>query len=332
MWKRRAAEPELTIQEYKRFLDEVVDLGIEQIEMFGGDALLRKDVLIPFVRYAKKKGINHSDLTTNCNLMDEQTAKEMVDLGFDVIYVSLDGVAELHDKIRGVQGSFERTRKGLELLIKAKNGNKLPRIVANCTVSSMNINNFEKIYEFADKLCVDTVAFEYVGDFPQESVMQSDIEGILPEPYFTSQIGAPLRLNLEQAKLFKKKIHALKEESKFRKAHLDTRNIDVLRLEELVSGIMPNKKCYMCRYLICLDPYGNVLPCAFFDKYSLGNIRSQSIRSIWNNSKHKKFMEYTDSKKLDICKYCILGVERNPNLFQSLRKAFFMQTKMGYDE
>ncbi len=322
IWRRKASQQELSLEELKNFIDTVIGLGIEHIEMFGGDALLRKDVLIPLVEYAKKMGIPHSDLTTNCNLMDEETARALIGLKLDVIYVSLDGVGELHDKIRGVPGSFERAKRGLEYLIKAKNGRKLPRIVANCTVSSLNINDFEKIIPFAEEICADSAAFEYAGEFSPESLSKSKINGIEPEPYYAFY-KPTLRLNKEQAKLLKQKISILKKNRK-KSIQIETGNIDVLRIKNLVSGIFSRKRCYICRYLITLDPYGNIIPCPFFDKYPLGNIRETKFDEIWNNDRHKKFINYADGGRFDICKYCIIGVERNPSLFQAIRKSFLV--------
>jgi len=334
MWQRgQKTNPsdELSLQEWKDFIDMVSDKGIKNIEMFGGDALLRKDVLIPLTDYARKKGIPEIDFPTNCNLMDEKTANALVDAGVTAVSTSLDAVGELHDQMRGAPGAFNRVKRSIEYLVKAKKGRKYPEIVVNCTISSLNIDSFEKVLPFAEKIGADTVAFEYAGEFPLESLDKSKIDGRKPEPYFIPQ-GKSILLNKEQAVLLKRKVKAIKEKRKNMKIYVVTKNIDVLTIENLITGIFPNKRCYMSRYLITVDPYGNIIPCPFFNNYYMGNIKEKNFDSIWNNGRHRKFMKYVDKGKLDLCRYCILGVERNPTFFQSIRKAYFIFTGRGFDE
>ncbi|TAN60007.1 radical SAM protein, partial [bacterium] len=165
MWQRKAIPDELTLSEYKKLIDTASENGIENVELFGGDALLRKEILIPLVTYIKKSGIPRIYLATNCNLLDEDTANSLVEAGIDVFFVSLDAIGELHDRVRGVPGTFDRVKRGMEYLIKAKKGRQCPKVIVNTTVSSLNIDEFEKIVPFALEMGADEVAFEYVGEF-----------------------------------------------------------------------------------------------------------------------------------------------------------------------
>lgn len=230
MWKRQINGLELSLAEYKNFFDSIFDFGIKHVEMFGGDALLRKDILLPLIKYVKKTGIPSLDLPTNGNLMDEETAMQLVDSGVDVIYVSLDGVGDLHDKIRGVEGSFERARKGLEYLLKYRNGRGSPKIVVNCTVSKLNFSGIDKIYSLAQSIGADSVAYEYVGEFPLQSIKSSLIDGVNPQPYYIRQ-NSSLLLDARQAGELKEKIKNLKEKNKADGIKLTTQNIDILRIE-----------------------------------------------------------------------------------------------------
>lgn len=330
MWQRKVTDKELSLDEWKALVDRIAGYGIKNIEMFGGDALLRKNVVIPLIKYIKQRQISKVDLTTNCNLMDEETALALIETGIDVIYVSIDGVGETHDRVRGVPGSFERTKKGLQYLIKAKGSAKSPEIIANCTISSLNIHEFEKVLPFSRDIGADVVAFEYAGEFPCESLEKSHIGALKPEPYYVPQKNS-LLLNKEDSKLLKQKIRLLRKEHK-KGIRVITRNIDFLNIDNLTQGVFPNKKCYVCRYLITIDPYGNVIPCPFFNNYYLGNVREKSFSSIWNNKKHYIFMKHIDEKKVSLCRHCILGVERNPTFAQALRKSYLIYKKKGADE
>jgi MoaA/NifB/PqqE/SkfB family radical SAM enzyme len=72
MWQRPVTDSELTLKEWQRLIDDAAPYGIDNVELFGGDALLRKDVTVPLAGYISQKGIQ-PDLSTNCNLLDSET-------------------------------------------------------------------------------------------------------------------------------------------------------------------------------------------------------------------------------------------------------------------
>lgn len=320
MWKRTSEGRELSLQEWRHFIDMIAGRGIRHIEMFGGDALLRKDVLIPLIRYAKEKCACTTDLVTNCNLLDAKTARELVDAGIDIVSVSVDGVDELHDGVRGSAGTFGRVCNALTSLRQARGNNKKPKLLINCTVSALNIGGFERVRDFAAEMGVDAIAFEYAGQFSASCLARSAIEGVEPRPFYADPENRIL-LDLEQAKLLKKKIALLKK-SRGSGPAIYTKNIDALNIEQLAQGLAPNRRCYVCRYLITVDPYGNAMPCAFYPDYRTGNIVNEGFDKVWNNDRHKKFIRRVSSADVPMCRHCIIGVERNPTPWQLVKRKF----------
>jgi MoaA/NifB/PqqE/SkfB family radical SAM enzyme len=317
MWKRPISGEELTLEEWQKFIGSV-PYKIRNIEMFGGDALLRKETLIPLIRYCRKRGIPEVDLVTNANLLDEKTAKELIKAGISTVTVSMDGIGRTHEKVRGMPESFEKVTHGLEYLLRYRNVRQSPLIVANCTVSKLNAGGITEIAEYAEALGVDVAAFEYVGEFPRETIARSEINGIAPTPYYLAQNNS-LLLNIEEARELKKNIAGIKKHFKDSKMKLFTRNIDILRPEDMVKGTFPFTRCYVCRYYITVDPYGNILPCLFYHNYQLGNIRKTKFVSLWKNEKHRAFMKRAG--KTEMCRHCILAVERNASLLQAAGKS-----------
>jgi Fe-coproporphyrin III synthase len=318
MWQRRSDEAELTAGQWIKIVDALFDMGIKDIELFGGDALLRKEIVLllaDYKRHTRKCSLN---LVINGNLVDEETARQLAASGLDEIYVSVDAVGALHDQVRGVDGSFDHASGALSLLIANRNSSHKPKITVNCTVSKFTANEFEKVYDFARNTRADKVAFEYVGEFPQDSVNRSAIAGIRPEPFYLQQ-GSSVLANRQEAILIKDKIKSIKA-AWDNSIQLVTKNIDCLTADEMSQGVLPNKKCYMCRSLVVIDPYGNVLPCAFYNRYRLGNAATENIRTIWNNHNHREFINFIDRQKPDMCRHCIVGVERNPTIIQAVRK------------
>lgn len=333
--KRLDAQEELTLDDWKKCVDMLGLKNLEVIELFGGDSLLRKDVTIPLIEYIMEKNENIIvDLPTNCNLLDKETAIDLVKSGVGRLYISLDGPVEIHDKIRGHHGTFNYVHKALEHLAEAKKelGSKTPEIIINCTISSSNVDNFEQIIPIVEKLGVDTLEFEYVGEFKEENIQNTNVEGLKPTPFYIT-LGSSNLLSREQAHLLKKKMKTIRKLAKSSKMKIATKHIDVLTIDNLIQGTIPNKKCYFCRYTVTIGPFGNVMGCFHFNNYVLGNIKNVPFSLIWNNEKHRSFLKSQKKGEIKICKNCISGVHRNPTFFQSLyRKVYFSLKGKGFDE
>jgi radical SAM protein with 4Fe4S-binding SPASM domain len=338
IWKRGKkvdAQKELSLEDWKKCIDKLGLKNFEVIELFGGDSLIRKDVTIPLIEYIMEKNENIIvDLPTNCNLLDKETAIALVKAGVGRLYISLDGPMEIHDKIRGHRGTFNYVQKALDYLAEAKKElrSKKTEIIINCTISSSNVDNFEQIIPIVEKLGADALEFEYVGEFKEENIQNTNVEGLKPTPFYIT-LGSSNLLNKEQAHLLKKKMRDIRESAKSSKMKIVTRNIDVLTIDNLTQGTIPNKKCYLCRYSVTIGPFGNVMGCFHFNNYVLENIKNVPFSSIWNNKKHRSFLKSQKKGEIKMCKNCVSGVHRNPTLFQSLyRQIYFNLKRKGFDE
>lgn len=323
MWQRKGKEHEMDLGDWKKAVDMCYEVGVRWIELFGGDALLRKDILIPITEYIKKSHPEmYCDLTTNCNLMDKEAAYGLVQAGMDDIWISMDGIDQVHDEVRGKGGTFDRVVRGVDWLLQARRKNLLPRLRANCTISKFNVHLFEKILPFAEKKGMDSVHLEYVGEFWQDTIDKASLDGIKPTPYFIRQGDESCLVNEEEARLIKEKVESMKQQSESMRVRLYTENIDKLTIENMIKGRFDNKRCYIMRFKVTVDPEGFILGCPFYDGWKMGNIQEQHLREIWRNEKHKKFMKAFKDGRFQFCNYCILGVQRNPTLFQDIRDEF----------
>jgi len=338
IWKRsKKVDPneELTLDDWKKVIDQLDDKNIEIIEIFGGDSLIRKDVTIPLIKYIKQKNEKiFIDLPTNCNLLDKNTAIDLVKSGLDRIYISLDGPIDIHDKIRGNKGTYNRVQKALKYLVEAKNNlkSKTPMIMINCTVSRSNLHNFEKILPAIEKISIDGIDFEYVGEFKEDNIQNSNVDNIIPTPFYI-KVGNSSLINRDQAVLLKKKMNDIKKSTDNYKIIISTKHIDSLTIDDLVNGTIPNKKCFMCHSMVAIDPYGNFMGCFHYNNYILGNVKKLLFSSIWRNTKHQNFIKAQTNGDIKICKNCISGVNRNATLFQTIyRYAYFNVKGKGFDE
>jgi MoaA/NifB/PqqE/SkfB family radical SAM enzyme len=327
MWRRGNTGSELTAEQWLQFLDSLDCLPIRHVEPFGGDVLLRPDVLFPLIERAAQRGLA-VDIPLNGVLIDAPIAARLAMMPIQTIYLSVDGVGAGHDQVRRVEGNFERIIKAVAAIRRGRGNRRYPLVTCNTTISRLNYNQCKEIAEFAAEAGFDVIAFEYFGEFPADAVAASAIDGVAPEPYYVPQKES-LLLSLEQAQRLKRNLQEIREHGPNERINVVTRNIDFLTVAELVSGQPRLPRCYVCRIQLTIDPFGNVLPCPFFDKYHLGNIVRQPIQDIWNNDRHRRFVRLQSAGSLPMCRYCILGVERNVTLWQALHKRYLVHTRRG---
>lgn len=321
MWKRSPEEElkkEIGLEEWTVVLDKIADAGIKVVEVFGGNVLLRKDLLVKVLPYMRKKGfIVH--LPTNQIGLDEEIARSIAE-NADVVYISTDGTGEYQDRIRGLSGSGSRVESAVSMLRRMKK-NGSPRLICNTTVSKHNVEIVDRIADEAAKQCFDEMHLEYVGEITDEHIDHSLIDGLRPAPYYVKQ-GESVLLDMEKARLFKEKVREIKRKYRRSDLFVFTVNVDILSEKEMCEGTIPNKKCYVERNEITVDPYGNVVGCLFINNYILGNIVKEPLESIWNNERHKRFREVQNKGCLEMCEHCILGVQRNPTFLTSLKRLY----------
>ncbi|MBF0330984.1 MAG: radical SAM protein [Candidatus Omnitrophica bacterium] len=98
---------ELSTDELGRILSEAVAMGIPKVDFFGGEPLIRKDI-VALVRKAAQLGL-YSSVTTNGWFLTPAMIKDLKEAGISCLNVSLDDVtAESHDRSRGAVGVFDK--------------------------------------------------------------------------------------------------------------------------------------------------------------------------------------------------------------------------------
>ena len=96
---------ELTTGEALEVVEALARLGTRELTIIGGEAYLRRD-WTDIVAAAAGHGI-YVAMQTGARALTEKRLKAGIDAGLGGLGVSLDGLAESHDRIRGVTGSFD---------------------------------------------------------------------------------------------------------------------------------------------------------------------------------------------------------------------------------
>lgn len=112
-WKSRWHDQIDTARAVK-LVNEINAAGIHALRLTGGEPLLRKD-LFSILRKADTSGIKRIILQTN-GLLLKKLHHEINDSPITNISVSIDGLKETNDQIRGIRGYFDLALEGIQLL------------------------------------------------------------------------------------------------------------------------------------------------------------------------------------------------------------------------
>lgn len=100
-----ARDNELTTEEALDLVHQLAEVGITEVTLIGGEAYLRPDWL-QIAEEINKCGMT-ATMTTGGYGISAETARRMKDVGIAQVSVSIDGLRESHDKLRGKPGSWD---------------------------------------------------------------------------------------------------------------------------------------------------------------------------------------------------------------------------------
>lgn len=110
---RKRVDRELTTEEWQQILQKLWDEGVPHVCFTGGEPTLRED-LVELIRYAESLGQVTGLLTNGCCLQDQAYLDKLLLAGLDHLQITLAShQADIHDRIVGVKGAWEKANAGL---------------------------------------------------------------------------------------------------------------------------------------------------------------------------------------------------------------------------
>jgi len=111
----RKKSEELETSQVKSIIDQAKSLGIVRTTFFGGEPLLRKDI-VELVQYAHDAGMI-TRINTNGWLLSRELVSKLEDAGLTLCDVSIDDPdSKTHDKLRGLPGLHQKAVEGIRIL------------------------------------------------------------------------------------------------------------------------------------------------------------------------------------------------------------------------
>ena len=272
----RGDREELTLEEYKRLIDDLYEGGLVKVCLTGGDPF-SKPFAWELIDYLYRKGIAFDVFTNGQKIVHD--VERLADYYPRVVGVSIySGIAEVHDYITRIKGSWERTMS----VVRQLSDFAVPMNL-KCCVMRPNVKSY---YMVAD------IAKEY-GAVPQFEISLTDsVEG-------DRCVSKYLRMTHEQLEI------VLRDE-----------NIPLYVGPEAPNyggqkKAMESSPCGAGENTLCITPEGNVIPCCSFHTI-FGNLKKQDIASIVKGSRERKYWlklslnDYEECGRFDYCDYCNL--------------------------
>ena len=146
---------ELTTEQAKTMIDDLAAFGCPVLLFSGGEPTMRPD-LLELMHYAKSKGMRVV-ISTNGTLITKEKAQQFAEVGLSYVGVSLDGIGEVHDAFRGVEGSFERALEGL------KNAREAGiKIGLRFTINNRNYREIPKIFDLMEERQINRICLYHL--------------------------------------------------------------------------------------------------------------------------------------------------------------------------
>jgi len=144
-------QEELSTEEWKQFIDYLVNHGVIQVHIEGGEPLMRPD-FFELTAYASERMLVW--WRTNGTLVDASVAARLRATNVAMTVVDLFAADEdTHDALSGAPGTFEAACAGVQHL-RAEGMN----VVMACIVSHLTVGQLARYVELAQSLDVNKVA------------------------------------------------------------------------------------------------------------------------------------------------------------------------------
>ena len=104
---------ELSTEQVFEVMDDLKQFRVPVLILSGGEPLLRPDIF-EIAHHAKAMGF-YTALSTNGTLIDERNIDRIAAVEFDYLGISIDGIADTHDRFRRNEGAFDASMRGLRL-------------------------------------------------------------------------------------------------------------------------------------------------------------------------------------------------------------------------
>lgn len=294
MWRQASKTPgfadlELTREEIVELLSKPLFSSLVELDLTGGEPHLRDGLvdIVLNVAALKKETFPRlkSIVITSNGLLPERIIANyrailegIKDTGIDLVSVaSLDGIGEVHDRIRGTKGAYRLAMQTMDGLAELKKEYSGYYVGVKTTVLPQNIDSLDSILEYA---------------------REKEFFHIISPVFFTEARfrNSDKRKSLELSPADRAKLLQF-----YRNDDLDT-SYFYTRIRDYLASGEKSWSCTAAYNYLFIDFDGSVYPCELLSE-SIGNVREKAIEDIWKGEAAKEWRDKID--RIDMCRACI---------------------------
>ena len=314
IYKRKSEE--FSLDEYNKVFMSIGEAP-HWITFSGGEPFLREDIAQICINAYKTCKPHIINIPTNGILTDriEHQVTKILNNCPDasvIINLSIDGIGEQHDEIRGVRGCFDRAMETYARLRALRYDNFTLGI--HTVISSFNVHDMPNIYKRLKELTPDS----YITEIAEERVELGTVgAGITPSP---QEYSKAIDFILEDMKAWEMK-NISKITRAFRKGYYESVKLLLKEQEEVLP-------CYAAVASCQIMPDGEVWNCCIRAE-SMGNLKETGydFRKIWFSERAERLRKEIKDRNC----FCPLANVSYTNMLLSLKAMFRVTMELMYN-
>jgi len=278
---------ELTTAEGKALISDLAAFGCPVILFSGGEPLIRED-LPELVQYAVDSGIR-AVISTNGTLISREKAAVFAGIGLSYMGISLDGIGEIHDRFRGVQGAFDATVRGIRNCQEAE-----IKVGIRFTITGENSTEIPAIFDFIEEHAIPRACFYHlVYSGRGSSLADNDLSH--------TRTREVVDLIMDRTRdLFdrsmSKEILTVDNHADGPYIYMRLLREDPRRAAQVLELLRMNEGNNSGRGIGCVSWDGEVYADQFWREKSFGNVRERPFSDIWTDTSNELMTQLKDKK------------------------------------
>lgn len=267
---------ELSHEQALGVLDDLKDFGIPALILSGGEPLSRFD-FFPLAERAKALGFRHLSLSTNGTKVADHIDR-IADLGFDYVGISLDGIGQMNDWFRGVEGAFDAALAGVRAC-KAKG----VKVGLRYTITEDNAHMLPAMMDLCDREGVDKFYLSHLvyagrgdknrGEDTERVRTRAAMDQLIDRAWVAVAEDQPLEIvtgnNDADAVYFLAWVG---------------RNFDAARTAHVRAHLEAWGGNSSGLGVANIDPQGKVHPDTYWSDYTIGSVKTAKFSELWTGS------------------------------------------------
>lgn len=280
----KARPDELSTEECLDLVDQMADLGVREVTIIGGEAYLRDD-WTDIIAAITRRGMQ-ATMTTGGRGITKERAQQAKAAGLQNVSVSLDGLEQTHDRLRGVKGSFESALQAMRNFVAAG-----IRITTNTQINRLSLPELPDILDVM--INAKSLAWQLQLTVPMGRAV--DEPEVMLQPYellVLFPLLAELKGRAQEAGILLWPGNNLGYFGPF---------------ESTLRGSMPRGhggSCGAGRVTLGIEADGAIKGCPSLTtkNWTGGNIRDQRLQDIWERAEALRYTR--DRTEADLWGYC----------------------------